>query len=812
LVVVVLLLIAVVGVALWVRHQLQASLPQLEGELALQGVAMTAPVRVERDALGVVTLHAENRQDLAVATGFLHAQDRFFQMDLMRRQAAGELAALVGPAALPLDREARVHRFRSRAERALEQLSTLERELLQSYATGVNAGLASLGARPFEYLLLRTEPEAWRMEDSFLVVLAMYFVLQDSSGQGESDLGLLYDLFPRELADFLAPQGTKWDAPVAGEPFVSPPIPGPEVYDLRSHQPASQPESPSAERGALASQTPSIWLPGTSLSREERAQLGSNNFALAGSRVATGAALVANDMHLPIGVPNTWYRASFVLPASGGGEQRITGITLPGTPLVVVGSNGHVAWGFTNSYGDWSDLVVLEQPENDELHYRTAEGLQPLTRFEEILEVAGGESETLEVFESLWGPVVDRDHRGRRRALRWVAHDLEGYNLGLMGLEQATNLAEAFEVAHASGVPAQNFVAGDADGRIGWTLVGLVPRRKGREAGFSGRLPSSWAAGNSGWEGFLEPSQIPAILDPPVGQIWSANARVVDGEMLAIIGDGGYDLGARAQQIRDGLSAIDGAAGPLDLLAIQLDDRALFLERWRTLLLEVLARGHDNDAELWAEGQRLVTDGWNGHASADSVAFRIVRGFRLRVQNIVFSGLTAPLLAADERFEWGSLPQREGPLWQLVNHKPSHLLDSKFPTWDALLETAADLTLQKIAEGGPLAEQSWGKLNTPRVRHPLSRAVPQLAGFLDIESPPMPGGTFMPRVQGRGFGASERLAVSPGHEADGYFHMPGGQSGHPLSPFYRAGHDAWLEGRPTPFLPGPAEHVLILRP
>ncbi len=820
-----LLLVVVAGAALWLRHQLQDSLPQLEGEVALAGVALSAPVRIERDELGIPTLHGEDRDDLALATGFLHAQERFFQMDLMRRQAAGELSALFGSAALPMDRNARLHRLRSRAERAVERLSPRERELLESYAAGVNAGLANLGARPFEYLLLRTEPEAWRAEDSFLVVLAMYFVLQDSDGSAESDLGLLYDLFPRELADFLAPRGTGWDAPLVGEPFEPPPIPGPEIYDLRAGSAAEpldraasarrlspSPTPPAADGRFLASRERiSAWLGGMSLSPKERAQLGSNNSALAGSRTASGAALVADDMHLPLGVPNTWYRASFVLPADDGGEVRITGVTLPGIPLMVVGSNGHVAWGFTNSYGDWGDLVVLEQPAGDDLRYRTAEGFQTLTRFEEVIEVAGGESETFEVFESIWGPVVDRDHRGRRRALRWVGHDLDGYNLGLMGLEQATNLSEAFDVAHVSGIPAQNFVAGDAAGHIGWTIVGLVPRRVGGESGFDGRLPSSWATGERGWDGFLDSSQVPAIIDPPAGQLWTANARVVNGEMLATIGDGGYDLGARARQIRDDLSALDGASEPQDLLAIQLDDRALFLQRWHTLLLEVLGRPHDNDAELWARARRLVEETWNDHAAPDSVAFRLVRGFRLSVQEEVFDGLTAPLKEADERFRWGSLPQREGPLWRLVSEQPLHLLDPKYASWDAMLEAVADRLLHEVAEDGPLEEQTWGKINTPRIRHPLSRAVPQLAGFLDIETPPLPGATFMPRVQGRGFGASERMAVSPGHEADGYFHMPGGQSGHPLSPFYRAGHDAWVEGRPTPFLPGPTKYELILR-
>ncbi len=184
---------------------------------------------------------------------------------------------------------------------------------------------------------------------------------------------------------------------------------------------------------------------------------------------------------------------------------------------------------------------------------------------------------------TVWGPVIDHDHQKRPRAIRWVAHDTEGVNMGLLEVEGATTMEEAMRLANLAGSPHQNFVIADDQGRIGWTIMGRIPRR----VGFDGRLPTSWADGSHRWEGYLAPEEYPRIIEPESGRIWTANARVVSGDMLAKLGDGGYDFGARAQQIRDDLLATEKAS-EADMLRIQLDDRAVFLERWRELLLETL--------------------------------------------------------------------------------------------------------------------------------------------------------------------------------------------------------------------------------
>jgi len=776
---------AVVG---WMYRTVARSLPLLDGEVVVAGLA--SAVTVERDALGVPTIRGSTRLDVARALGFLHAQDRFCQMDLLRRRAAGELAELFGPSALAADRASRVHSFRRRAREGLAELPDADRQLLTVYSEGVNAGLEALRASPFEYQLLRTEPAPWRDEDSTLVLFAMYFVLNDGVGNRESDRGLLEDLLPAELVAFLAPPGTEWDAPVVGEPFEVPPIPS--AVGTTDEVVAASNDHVHARK------------------LEDLALAGSNNWAVGGSRTADGRAILANDMHLGMAVPNSWYRVvlEWTKDDGCGPTHRMVGVTLPGTPAMIVGSNTHVAWGFTNTQGDWSDLVILEiDPENPG-HYSAPGGWRKIERRTETIAVRGGEPEMIEIEETIWGPIVDQDHLGRPRTIRWIAHEPGSANLGLLGLEHVTSVEEAFEVANHTGMPPQNFVCADSSGSIGWTIIGRIPRR----IGFSGRVPTSWADGARGWDGWLVPEEYPRVIDPPDGIIWTANARVVGGEMLEIIGDGGYVLGARARQIRDDLLTLEYPTEE-DMLTVQLDDRAAFLERWQGLLLDLLDDEAVRDAPKRSEFRALVEGTWTGHASIDSTAFRLVRGFRSFTFERVYGWLTAPCEAVDEGFNIYRIQQAEGPLWRLVTVQPAQLLDPNAASWRALLLEVVDSTIEYYAElGGELADQTWGARNTLSMRHPLSRAIPALSQWLDMPRRQLPGDSNMPRVQSPGWGASERLAVSPGREDEGYFHMPGGQSGHPMSPYFGAGHDAWVEGVATSLLPGPTESVLTLVP
>lgn len=781
------LLVLVAGVALAALLALRASLPQLAGQRVLP--ALAAPVQVTRDALGVPTLTGSSRLDVARATGFVHAQDRFFQMDLLRRAAAGELAELFGGAALEHDRQVRVHGLRAVARRAVAALSDAHRALLGAYVEGVNAGLDALTLPPPEYLLLRSTPRPWRAEDTVLAVHAMFLRLSDPLAMDELRKGLLYECLPAPVADFLAAHDPQWAAPVDGGALEAAPLPSAGVYDLRALGELDFDPGRSVVQ-TLALDTD---LPGGA----------SNAWVVAGARTAHGHALVANDMHLALQLPNIWYRMRLVVTGTTA-PIDVSGVSLPGTPAVVAGSNGRVAWGFTNAYGDFSDRIRLRLDPDDPARYLTADGSRPLRMREERIAVRGGEEVVMPVRETIWGPLID-DPLQRPTALRWIGHAPEAVNLHLLDFERAKDVDELLDLAPRAGIPPQNLTAGDGDGRIGWTIAGRLPRRLSHD-------PARPGAAAGGWAGWLAGAAYPRIVDPPEGLIWTANHPVVTGPALARIGDGGYWHGARARQIRDRLRALD-AAGEADMLRIQLDDRALLLARWKALLLELLDRPGLVDHPRAAEFRAVVAAG-DGRASAAAADYRLVWAFRKRVRDVVFSAITAPCRTLIPGYRFEGFRQDEGPLWRLLRERPAHLLHPRFARWEALLGHVLEQTIAHFASGfeGPFAARTWGEHNVLHLRHPLARAVPALAPLLDLAPTPVSGARHVPRVLVGNDGASERFAVAPGREQRGYLHMPGGQSGHPLSAYYRAGHEAWLHGQPLPFLPGPAVHTLILVP
>jgi penicillin amidase len=536
---------------------------------------------------------------------------------------------------------------------------------------------------------------------------------------------------------------------------------------------------------------------------------GSNSFAVSGAHTTDGRAIVADDMHLGLRAPNIWFRARLRYPdaRAPGGRVDVQGFTLPGLPAVVVGSNGHVAWAFTNSYVDSSDWARVSPCAPG----KPVAACTPVRRHRETIRVAGRPDATFDVDDTAWGPILEREPDGSALALRWTAHLPGALDFGLADFAHAGDLDAALRIADRAAIPTQNLVLADSGGRIAWRLLGPLPQRA---AGCPMQAPVDEVAMSPQADAQCPPWRISTaaasgLVDPVSGRLWTANARVVDGEALRRVGDGGYDLGARARQIRDGLFAKQSFS-ERDLLAIQLDDRALFLQRWWTLLRDESARAKSPALAALSEASKT----WEGRASAGSTSYRIVRAWRLAVIARIRDGLAAPALAAlGDDFELPNLPQFEGVAWPLLQQRPMHLLPRRFDSWDALMEDAAREVRDELSAQGPLAARTWGERNTARICHPLAGAIPLLGKRLLCMPPDrLDGDSNMPRVTAPDFGASERMVVSPGHEADGIIHMPGGQSGHPLSPFWGAGHEDWVHGKPTPFLPGKAEHVLTLRP
>ena len=776
---------------LWVFGTLWSSLPTLDGNVRVQGINF--PVTIERDSYGVPSITGNNRTDVAFATGYLHAQDRFFQMDLGRRNSAGELSELFGSVALKHDKQQRQHRFRLVARQVEALLPERHLQILNAYTKGVNAGLADLGSKPFEYWLLNAEPQPWTNEDTFLTVFSMYLDLNDGSAGLDKTKGYLEQVVPREVVEFLSPLPTRWDSPLVADSLPKPALPDSGQVNLRN-KPLNTYNN----------------LTGTLV---EEAAIGSNNWAVAGALTRHGGAIVENDMHLNHRVPNVWYRAQFRYPHPDGSQPdvRITGVSLPGTPVIVVGSNGSVAWSFTNSYGDWVDLVALNIEGNV---YQTNEGFESLYQWSETIPVKGQEPVIVDYQATRWGPVVESLPGDKQQyALRWTAHNPEATNLNLIDLETTTTARQAMTVANTSGIPPQNFVVGDRDGNIGWTIAGRIPSRLELDSTY----PLPWDQADLQWSRWLTTDEYPAVINPESQRIWTANARVASGASYKKLGNGGYAPGPRQLQIRNALMGLEQADEDA-MLAIALDHRGIYMNGWRQLALNTLTEsaraGHSGRQSFY----RYLSE-WSGKAAVDDVGYRLTREFNDNVTLKILQSLGRYFLSLSEDVttdiddSWlQKLNHKEEMIWRLLDERPLHWLSPQYESWNELLLTSIDEVIANLGGESGLAQANWGQRNTAKINHPLSSALPVIGQWLNMPAVPLSGDTWMPRAQKPSSGVSERIVVAPGHEDDGIFHMPGGQSGHPLSPFYKLGYMDWVNGSKTPFLPQETRHTLTLTP
>lgn len=769
------LLAILAAAAYWMVHQ---SLPLYQGQLT---AAVEQQVVSGRDAQGYLSIRAQNRGDAAFALGFAHAQERYFQMDLMRRNSAGELAELFGTVALDFDKKQRMHRFRDRADDILKNLPKQQRDVLERYAAGANAGLQQLGLPPFEYLLLTQQPRPWQSADSLLVIYSMFLDLQGALGKDELAQGALKAAVPLEWYQFLTQHSSDWQAAIDGSEAKALPMPASPLPAFLKAIPAQ------ACRDC-----------GLTDSRD----IGSNNFAVASGATQDGRAILADDMHLGIRVPGTWYKAQLSW-SEGDTQHSIAGVTLPGTPAVVAGSNGHIAWGFTNSTADWHDVIALQLDDSGQ-KYQTPAGLQEFSYNNEVIKVKGEADVVLLVKETQWGPVMPAPFD--KFALRWVGYDRESLNLNLLSLEKAQSSSEALALAPTIGVPAQNLLVADSKGQIGWTIIGAIPSRQLQDWD----TPQDWSEGKNYWSGYLSAKDYPQIYAPKDGRLWTANARSVGGDALALLGNGGYDLGARGKQIRDRLFAI-AQHDEKSLHDIQLDHEALFLQRWQQLLLQVLTPEFVAAQQLEQYRQWIETD--SKAASREAIGYSLLRAFRDKTLELMFAPLAAQLEAQQLRLrDLKMVP--ETPAWALLQARREDTLPGSFQSWDALLQQAVlDSVAQlKAQTEGDLSKAHWGMLNSAEIQHPLTKALPFLGRWLNMPADPLAGDRHMPRVQLKVHGQSERMVVSPGHEADGILVIPAGQSGHPLSEFYAADHAYWLGEKPLSFLPQAEKYSLQLLP
>ncbi|MDM7861106.1 penicillin acylase family protein [Alteromonas sp. ASW11-36] len=743
------LVLAGAYIALWL------SLPNLDQQRL---APVTATTLLERDARGHTIVTAANGMDAAYATGFAHAQDRLFQMDLLRRSGAGEIAELFGSAALPLDQRARFHQFRQRAEMITSQLPDNHRELLAAYTQGVNDAVNEMSVLPFEYLFLRQSFKPWEMADSILVSFSMYMDLQHSQVSRDLTFTRIAARYGENMVDFLllpSAYQAALDNSVVPQPLV---IDIPQLTNIDNRDWAYR-------------------------AIEEPIDIGSNNWAVSGSLTSTGAGMISDDMHLGLRVPPIWYRLSLNYQQEGQ-DVSLHGVSLPGSPGIIVGSNTHIAWGFTNANLDNTDWIELADD-------------TPVTSIDEVIKTPDGEH-IYTILMSEYGPV--KTFNEQRYALRWTAHFDYAVNLNHTSLATAKTVAQAREITQSMGIPVQNFVVADNSGNVGWMPAGAVTARL---------TPSNIAipqsAVSESWS--FQAHDLPAVINPDSNRIWTANARVISTQQLERFGDGGYALGARGLQIRDRLYERETFSED-DFYAIQLDNEAQFLSRWHAILTRTLRQSpNEFKADL------ALLDNWQACSCPDSVGYTLVRKFRTEVIN----QLLAPIenhLHTEELTLRPVLRHVEPAINVILQQQPQLWLPEDYPNYQQFLvnmyrQSRGKLLAQYVdGDIDRLNELRWGFVNELRVQHPFSRVMPFLSGFLDMPSVPGFGDSYLPAVQNGTHGASQRLTVQPGFEHNAILTIPGGQSGHPLSPFYRLGFDDYTRAQDTPLLPGESAHKI----
>lgn len=748
---------------------LKGSLPSLDGTIKTRHIH--AQTKIQRDRYGTAIISADNKKDAAFALGYAHAQDRLFQMDLLRRTAAGELSEIVGAAALNIDKSNRFHQFRQRAAAIITKLPATQVALLEAYAKGVNEAAEAYSVRPFEYLLTGSEFAPWKMEDSLLVSFSMYLDLQ--GGQVERDFTntFIVKRFGQSMLSFLN-QASPYQAALDGSVMSSPSIPIPDPNNTQTFRATTSQINSKNELEVFAYEA-----------IEEVDDIGSNNWAVTGALSNTKSAMLSDDMHLGLRVPPIWYKAQLNYIA-GQQEIKVTGVSLPGSPGIIVGSNGHIAWGFTNANLDNVDWVELSP-------YALTQQVN-----ETILSPDGAEELVIEM--SQYGPV--KQIRDKKYALSWVAHQSYAVNVKVNDLAEAKNLKEGFEIAQQVRIPIQNLVLADAEGNAGWTTIGALSARPN---------PSLSAISEAEYSSLWQQHEFdsPQNINPTSGRLWTANARVMSSDDMRRFGDGGYALGIRGLQIRDLLFAKSKFAEQ-DFYNIQLNNKALFLGPWHNLLLNVL----ESQPEKYQNDIKALRE-WQNCACSDSIGYTLTRYFRSTVINRLLEPINQQVRSNGLSLR-NALRKIEPAVWQLIDDEVDTWLPAGEASYDSFLlssydKTRADLIKQHNADPSSLVGLEWGKVNKLAIKHPFSSQLGPFGSFLTMPESAGFGDSYMPAVQRSSFGASQRLIVQPGNEENGILTIPGGQSGHPLSVFFKTGYSEFVENKAQRFLPEEVQHTLV---
>ena len=754
------LAVAVLGLlALGAYVTLRASLPQGEGRMALKG--LDAPVEVGRDGRGVVRIRAQSLEDLFFAQGFVHAQERLWQMEFQRRVGQGRLSEVLGEATLAQDRFLRTWGFYRAAQEAYERLYPEEKVAVDAYVAGVNAFLQSGAPLPPEFRLLAFRPEPWTGPDVLVWAKMMSF---DLSGNWEEELLrhrlLARGIRPERLLELLPPYPEEAPTVLQGE-------------DLRL--PLNREEAPAA----LLQMAPPRFMEA------------SNNWVVAGSRTTTGKPLLANDPHLRLGAPSLWFLMALEAPG-----YRVIGASLPGVPGIVIGRNDRIAWGVTNVGADVQDLYLLEDVEGQ--GYRYQGQVLPYRVREERIRVKGGREETLQVRETLYGPVITdalEDPPKTPMALRWVSLDAEDHILmAYLGINRARNFQEFVAALGHYSAPSQNFVYADVEGNIGYIAPGKFPIRK---EGHTGMVP---VPGNGAWDwqGYRRPEEWPQVLNPQEGLIVTANNKVTpEGFPYALTYDWAEPY--RAERIRELLLAKEKLS-PADMQAVQQDQKSLLFRDFRPVL--ELLNPLSERGRAWRE-RLLAWDGVMGQNSEEALVFALW-----------YTELTRlPAQEVGEAF-WDE-PRY---LLKALKEGDKNCDQPETEYRESCLDFAALALERALDRKEALKVRSWGAVHRAVFPHavlthtPLKRFTDRMVSF-GGDRYTVNVGPFDPTTLLMSHGPSYRQIVDLAQTEASLFVHPMGQTGHFLSAHYADLLPGWAQGRYLSMaFRAEREKVLLLEP
>ena len=777
---------------LWLRAITQAALPALDGDLRISG--LSAPVTVRRDAHGVPHIQAASQQDLFLAQGYVTAQDRLWQMDLLRRNANGDLAEILGPSLVKHDRAQRVFQFRRTAQHLYANLPADERARLDDYARGVNLFLAQHpDALPPEFRILHYRPEPWTGTDSLSILAMMVETLDthwDVKLAREQIAARLHN--PRLESD-LYPVGSWRDRPPTGE-LLDLSKPHPDPVPAPDDEEDDRSEAGTAPRQDYLQLRSLLGLPACT-----GCTPGSNNWVIAGQHTASGKPLLANDMHLDLSVPNIWYMADLQAPGF-----HATGVTLPGDPYVVAGHNEHVAWGFTALYADVQDLYVEKL--DGKGNYQAADGSwQPLAIDHEVIHVRGGKDVSLDVQSTAHGPILTPilNKENRPISLRWTLYDPSLNTLPIYGLNVASNWTEFSAALAQWSWPTLNVVYSDDQGHIAYHAIGRVPLRP---AGLVG-VPIQDNAHE--WQGYIAFDDLPSAVDPPAGFLATANARVTTSKTphpLSLEWVDPYRIERiyKALQGREMLRA-------QDMLAVQTDIYSEVDQELAHRFAYAIDHADGSDERLRNAADLMRR--WDGRLTVDSPAASLVTQTRKALWPMLLEPRLGKDLAAQYHWSESNFAEEE-----IVMNAKADWLPPGYKDWDTLLAAAVRNGIQQAKAPADISRWTYGSWHVIDLEHPLAPILPFLRRFTGTGPQPLSGDTTTVKQVGRSFGPSQRFTMDWSNIDGSTEDIVLGESGNPFSLYFRDQWMDWYNGTtfPLPFTPAAVaaqtRHTLRLLP